>query len=84
LIGGGSYERLCVRVAETAIETKSGPVSITVSIGVARGTGRTTADSLLAASDEALYQAKTGGRNRVAYAIQADAGDPARPPRKLT
>ena len=66
----GLYERLCARVAETEIKTKSGSVSITLSIGVARGTGRTTADSLLAASDEALYQAKAGGRNRVAYAVQ--------------
>ncbi len=69
-VGEGLYERLCVRVAETEIKTKSGPVSITVSIGVARGTGQDTADSLLAASDEALYQAKAGGRNHVAYAIR--------------
>ncbi|GEM_PF-3167162 len=32
------------------------------------------ADALLAASDEALYQAKAGGRNRVAYAVQAGRG----------
>ena len=69
-VGEGLYEGLCVRVAETEIKTKSGPVSITVSIGVARGTGQDTADSLLAASDEALYQAKAGGRNHVAYTIR--------------
>ena len=70
----GLYERLCVRVAETEIRTKSGPVSITVSIGVARGTGQSTVDALLAAADEALYQAKAGGRNRVAYASQDGRG----------
>jgi diguanylate cyclase (GGDEF)-like protein len=70
----GLFERLCVRVAETEIGTKTGPVSITVSIGVARGTGQSTVDALLAAADEALYQAKAGGRNRVAYAGQDDRG----------
>jgi diguanylate cyclase (GGDEF)-like protein len=70
----GLYERLCARVAETEIKTRSGPISITVSIGVARGTGQSTADALLVASDEALYQAKTGGRNRVAYAVQDGRG----------
>ncbi len=70
----GLYERLCARVAEVEVMTKSGPVSLTVSIGVARGTGQSTADALLVASDEALYQAKTGGRNRVAYAVQAGRG----------
>jgi diguanylate cyclase (GGDEF)-like protein len=73
----GLYERLCARVAETEIRTKSGPVSLTVSIGVARGTGQSTADALLAASDEALYQAKAAGRNRVAYAIQNGRGSKA-------
>lgn len=70
----GLFERLCARVAETEIRTKAGPVSMTVSIGVARGTGLSTADALLVASDEALYQAKAGGRNRVAYAIQGGRG----------
>jgi two-component system cell cycle response regulator len=68
----GLYERLCARVAEIEVMTKSGPVSLTVSIGVARGTGQSTADALLVASDEALFQAKTKGRNRVAYAVPDD------------
>jgi two-component system cell cycle response regulator len=66
----GLYERLCARVAATEIRTKSASLSLTVSIGVARGTGQSTADALLVASDEALYQAKAGGRNRVAHAVQ--------------
>ncbi len=70
----GLYERLRARVEEIEIKAKSGPVSITVSIGVARGTGQCTEDALLAASDEALYQAKNEGRNRVAYAVQNGRG----------
>ncbi len=68
-IGESLYEQLCARVAEAEISTKAGPVSLTVSIGVAPGTGRSTVDALIAAADAALYQAKSGGRNRVAYAI---------------
>ena len=62
------YERLRARVAEQGIATRSGSVSVTVSIGVAgnRGTGST--DDLLAAADSALYRAKKAGRNRVVYA----------------
>jgi two-component system cell cycle response regulator len=62
------YERLRARVADTAINIKTGTVFITVSIGVAEGTGSSTVDALLAAADAALYQAKNNGRNRVAYA----------------
>ncbi len=66
----GIYERLVTEVADTEIKTKAGPISITVSIGVAPGTGQSAIDALLAAADAALYQAKAEGRNRVAYAIQ--------------
>jgi len=62
------YERLRAGVAEAEIQTKTGAVSLTVSIGVAAGTGQSTVDALLAAADAALYQAKADGRNRVAYA----------------
>ena len=62
------YERLRARIAEAVITTNAGMVSLTVSIGVAQGTGQSPVDVLLAAADAALYQAKTGGRNRVVYA----------------
>jgi two-component system, cell cycle response regulator len=61
------YERLRGLVADAEIPTKAGPISLTVSIGVAAGTGHSNVDALLVASDAALYQAKAGGRNRVVY-----------------
>ena len=67
--GESLYERLRSRVADAEIQTNAGKVSLTVSIGVAPGTGLSTVDALLAAADAALYQAKADGRNRVAYAV---------------
>lgn len=64
-VDGSLYERLRATVADTPIETRAGPIPVTVSIGVARGTGQSTVDALLAAADVALYQAKAAGRNRV-------------------
>jgi two-component system cell cycle response regulator len=61
----GLYDRLREQVAAAQIKTKTGNVSITVSIGTAAGTGQSTVDALLAAADAALYKAKEAGRNRV-------------------
>jgi diguanylate cyclase (GGDEF)-like protein len=61
------YERLRKQVAAMKIAGPSGPISITVSIGVAFATEESTVDGLLGAADEALYRAKAGGRNRVTY-----------------
>lgn len=58
-------ERLCQAVRERR------PVgaAVTISIGVAVSSrGRIDADGLVANADEALYAAKTGGRDRVAVA----------------
>ena len=67
------YERMRAAVADTPIPTTAGDVSITISFGVSRWREDGTADTLLAAADASLYQAKRDGRNRV-----CQAGDQAR------
>jgi len=72
-------ERL--RAAVEAILLAAAP-RLTVSIGVASaGQGHRTCDALLREADEALYEAKRAGRNRVEPAgrmpAAAEAGDPA-------
>jgi diguanylate cyclase (GGDEF)-like protein len=62
----GLPERLRQAVADTPIETRSGPVRVTVSIGLScLSPEDATIDALLARADRALYEAKAGGRNRV-------------------
>jgi two-component system, cell cycle response regulator len=62
------FGRLCKQIAESAITTRSGVLSVTVSIGVACATNESTVDDLLEAADAALYRAKDEGRNRVCLA----------------
>ena len=62
-------ERIRLAVMDAPIDTRKGPLSVTLSAGVAAlaaGNGDLTA--LLEAADKALYQAKAAGRNRVAVA----------------
>jgi len=59
------FERVRESVALKGIETRSGIVPVTVSIGVVSGRGDSDMDALLAAADDALYRAKNTGRNRV-------------------
>lgn len=58
-------ERLRQMLASTPCETRGGPVSITVSIGVAFHQPERTLEDALAQADACLYEAKLAGRNRV-------------------
>jgi diguanylate cyclase (GGDEF)-like protein len=59
-------ERLRDEVARTPLETRAGPIEVTISVGVAHlQPADTEPDTLLARADESLYRAKQAGRNRV-------------------
>jgi diguanylate cyclase (GGDEF)-like protein len=62
-------ERIRLAVMSTPMETRKGPIPVTLSAGVAAlEAGRGDLGSLLEAADKALYQAKAAGRNRVEVA----------------
>jgi diguanylate cyclase (GGDEF)-like protein len=60
-------ERLRAAIAEVRVVCESGAITLTASVGVAQLDERhATLDALIGSADEALYQAKEQGRNRVA------------------
>ncbi|MBI3762768.1 MAG: diguanylate cyclase [Chloroflexi bacterium] len=62
-------ERLCQQVAQQAFATDRGPLSVTVSLGVASlDDSCVSLDGLLERADRALYAAKQAGRNQVCVA----------------
>jgi diguanylate cyclase (GGDEF)-like protein/PAS domain S-box-containing protein len=64
---GSASERLRQAVAAAPFITPAGPVRVTVSIGVAEaGRDEYELSDLMARADHAMYQAKRGGRDRVA------------------
>jgi two-component system cell cycle response regulator len=70
----GAYEvaeRVRASIASRPIKTAYGIVPVTLSLGVAVAEGGTVAflDDLLRRADNALYQAKHNGRNRIEIAI---------------
>ncbi len=58
-------ERICQNVASMQIPYLQEKVTVTVSIGIASLNDGEEVESLLKRSDEALYEAKENGRNRV-------------------
>ncbi|MEZ5332726.1 MAG: GGDEF domain-containing protein [Thermoanaerobaculia bacterium] len=65
----GVMDKLRVALGDLVVETGRGSLSMTVSIGVASVDELSSpgdADQLLAIADRRLYEAKNGGRNRVA------------------
>ncbi|SAI74610.1 signaling protein [Bordetella ansorpii] len=68
-------ETLCKRMAAERLQLPGGQtLQVTVSIGVATHDGHPDYQRLLKGADQALYQAKSGGRNRVA-STQMDIAD---------
>jgi eukaryotic-like serine/threonine-protein kinase len=62
-------ERLRACIADESINTRSGPVDVTVSVGLAYLTSQDVdIETFLARADQALYRAKREGRNRVCTA----------------
>lgn len=69
-------ERLRVAVERARIDTAVGQLKVTISLGVATlGPANPTLQSLLAAADRALYDAKRAGRNCVRGEIPEPADD---------
>jgi diguanylate cyclase (GGDEF)-like protein len=69
-------EALRQAVANISIQTDQSIVTANISIGVAASVaGEMNPKTLLARTDDALYQAKRNGRNRVALAIPPSAAD---------
>ena len=62
------YERVREKIANHKMITRSGEISITISIGVASRRGDETADAMIARADAALFRAKDNGRNQLAFA----------------
>jgi two-component system cell cycle response regulator len=59
-------ERLRQLVADMSFGAPEAPVHLTISAGVARGTGASdSSEALLRRADAALYRAKSHGRNRI-------------------
>jgi two-component system, cell cycle response regulator len=77
-LGGAEVvaQRLNAGVAETPIETSTGPVPVTVSIGAAdiaqMLSHQLSFKGLLQIADECLYASKRGGRNRYTMRIEKD------------
>jgi diguanylate cyclase (GGDEF)-like protein/PAS domain S-box-containing protein len=62
------------RAAEAPIITESGPVQVTLSIGVTIARPGERTDAIVARADDAMYEAKATGRNQVA-SLEAPSGD---------
>jgi diguanylate cyclase (GGDEF)-like protein len=65
-------ERCRQEIEKINIPVNDGTLSTTVSLGIAEATGLTASEALIEHADEALYDAKTTGRNKVSSYDQID------------
>jgi len=65
-------ERLCVSIGSKPIQELAVSIYVTVSLGVSTAVSAKSADQVMRATDEALYIAKTQGRNRVVVKAPSD------------
>ncbi|GAA3389034.1 histidine kinase N-terminal 7TM domain-containing diguanylate cyclase [Cryptosporangium minutisporangium] len=70
--GRARVEALRERVAARRFTADDGTLRVTFSAGIAAGSGRFDAETLLEGADRALYRAKDGGRNRSETASAAE------------
>ena len=61
-------ERIRSRIAQEPFSTPTGPLAVTISLGVTTSAGDELVEAALARADAALYAAKSSGRNRVVLA----------------
>ncbi|MBV8166427.1 MAG: GGDEF domain-containing protein [Alphaproteobacteria bacterium] len=65
-------ERLREGVSEIVLQTPTGPISFTISIGISTHRRAALLEQIIGAADRALYAAKAAGRNRVCAATDAN------------
>jgi diguanylate cyclase (GGDEF)-like protein len=65
-------ERLREAVTQIEIQTEQGALKFTISIGVSTFYKRSLLEEVIGRADQALYQAKTSGRNRVCLSSGAE------------
>jgi diguanylate cyclase (GGDEF)-like protein len=66
-------QRICSRIAEKPVDCKTHSLSVTISIGLAVVDRNSDAKTLLNLADQALYEAKHGGRNQVMISAKSRA-----------
>ncbi|WP_203140650.1 GGDEF domain-containing protein [Marinobacter mangrovi] len=71
-------ERVCQSLRETSCDSLQQGLQITASVGVAQYRDSELAEDVIQRADEALYQAKTTGRDRVTDERQLSASSPLR------